>query len=866
MAFPQQPHNIEPDRRALAPYNFVPLPERVVTLPMKDLPDQGIHGKYRDKDGEKDRLSGYLDCELTTASPLYVRAGITPQYFRLGKDAKDQPEFFYMRNADEPVIPGSSLRGMLRSLVEIASFSKVSSVSNKLVFDKRPVYRAVGDITSHGESYRKTLMRDEGEKHYTPLMHGGYMVRTKTNDWKIQPAKNIGGTTFARIRIDERLFEQLRKVQGCQTAFEIFIETSAYDYVEVKGGFLHTKTARVLRADPSPAKGLRFATLARSGWMFSKKTEAVVYEPDDKAPLLDLNDEQIDAYREQLSKEAKKLLGENGVLVHGHPVFYVLDEKGKVFFFGHCRMLRLPYPRSPFDCVPESLRRNEELDLAEAIFGYTKHFENGQTHAYAGRVSVSDATLLPEQTGLWLAPNRTVTPKILSGPKPTTFQHYLVQTRPNKFQIGRTRDGRPKYEIRLFDYASRSPDETVIRGHKLYWHKNNVALRDFQETEQIKSDGDSQHTKMQPLRPGVKFRFKVRFENLSEAELGALLWVLQIANDQRYRLKLGMGKPLGLGAVKVNAALHLIDRRDRYAKLFGSDKWHEGASEDETQRRDAVAAFQRFVLEALNEKAARQIEELDRIKALLHMLSWPGPNPELTRYMEIERPDPSAKRGKRNEYDGRPVLPTTAQVLEQTIAAQKTAPAQVASTPAQRTPLQEGEKRGYVEKFGLGPNQSYGFIKREGSDEFVFVHKSQLPGGLKTLQAGQPVIFKMGKGLKPVTIGYEDKKVSEEEAQEVRLETDAVSQTPKQRPRVEQPAPPSPLPIAPTGFSGTKKEWVTIVKPMSSGKALVKTEEGEEVPCANLPGYPSPMIGQQFRANVSYENGKAVKAVFKGWK
>lgn len=39
------------------------------------------------------------------------------------------------------------------------------------------------------------------------------------------------------------------------------------------------------------------------------------------------------------------------------------------------------------------------------------------------------------------------------------------------------------------------------------------------------------------------------------------------------------------------------------------------------------------------------------------MLSWPGPNPEQTRYMEIERLDPRAKRGKSNEYRNRPVLP-----------------------------------------------------------------------------------------------------------------------------------------------------------------------------------------------------------------
>jgi hypothetical protein len=47
---------------------------------------------------------------------------------------------------------------------------------------------------------------------------------------------------------------------------------------------------------------------------------------------------------------------------------------------------------------------------------------------------------------------------------------------------------------------------------------------------------------------------------------------------------------------------------------------------------------------------------------LLRMLEWPGPDKELTRYMEIERQDPKARRGKVNEYKDRPVLPDPLQV------------------------------------------------------------------------------------------------------------------------------------------------------------------------------------------------------------
>ena len=65
------------------------------------------------------------------------------------------------------------------------------------------------------------------------------------------------------------------------------------------------------------------------------------------------------------------------------------------------------------------------------------------------------------------------------------------------------------------------------------------------------------------------------------------------------------------------------------------------------------------MLNFLRQPKGIAFEKLERIQQLLHMLSWPGPVPseEKSRYMEIERYDPSARRKKRNEYRERPVLP-----------------------------------------------------------------------------------------------------------------------------------------------------------------------------------------------------------------
>lgn len=72
---------------------------------------------------------------------------------------------------------------MLRSIVEIASYSKLAAVS-----DRRLVYRAVGDTSNHGELYRSRIMRFDGEGKnsqgkrcllYTPMVKAGYIERDR---------------------------------------------------------------------------------------------------------------------------------------------------------------------------------------------------------------------------------------------------------------------------------------------------------------------------------------------------------------------------------------------------------------------------------------------------------------------------------------------------------------------------------------------------------------------------------------------------------------------------------------------------------------------------------------------------------------
>jgi len=368
----------------------------------------------------------------------------------------------------------------------------------------------------------------------------------------------------------------------------------------------------------------------------------VFFLPDSKIGFTDtirISIELVQAYREQVSQEQQRILGdEQGVLRVRQPVFYLEDE-GKLVFFGQTLMFRLPYGKSPLDFIPARLKNDQTMDLAEAIFGYTPQDKSDKREACAGRVFFSDAELTPGQDNIWFKPQSPIIkPKILSSPKPTCFQHYLTQQEPEQTQT-------------LDHYASPPPHETVIRGHKLYWHKPGAGLVEIEESDEEKiRKAQKQYTRIKPVRENLNFTFKVRFENLRKHELGALLWALSLPGEdgKEYLHKLGMGKPLGMGSVKIKPELHISSRPKRYAILFSGNDWQR-AEERQTEVDDFLNDFRNFVFDNVSREEKAHVNNyigLQRIQSLLKMLEG---NPQLPSdklsYMDI------------NEFKNRPVLP-----------------------------------------------------------------------------------------------------------------------------------------------------------------------------------------------------------------
>jgi len=682
--------NPRPERTASAPYNFIPLPETVVKA-VEDAGDLPGHDEYLQ--GTK---SGYFEVKLFARSPLYVRCPFTLEDFlRQERDedkdlpfrqqVKNTPHFFYTRDPGRPVIPGSSLRGMLRSLLEIVSYGKVQWVTGKQL-----IYRAVGDQSSLGKLYREKMVgknkKDLPDMHFSypsPLLKGGYLCR-RGGGWEIQPAKEIKGESFVRVEHEDAL--PIINGQGRQLddVYDVFVKPvsrMASNRGKRGQGYLTLDIAVTNIVSPEQRSGLVRAKLVKTGYMggaHPKHWHCAIYEPDFQAKSIPIPFDLWKLYEED--RDLTRGIQTRKLTEDGDPVFYLLNEQGNLIFFGPTMMFRLPYNNSPLDCVPVELRRLEDIDYAEALFGFVrtsdelddmkrrgviqeKPKQGDKRRAYAGRVYVTDAEIQEGQNDIWLSEDpvtfKPVTPKILASPKPTAFQHYLVQTNEKKEE--------------LKHYDSKTPEETVIRGHKRYWLQGERGVNDICEDDpewlengEVK-ENSKQHTQFRPVKPGVRFKFRVYFENLSERELGALCWVLHPLGDENkdYCHQIGMGKPLGMGAVKLEAVLHLIDRNTRYASLFEQDNWQLGTSLhflSERQTMEKLARkFEEHVISCLNlERKVKHLYEVKRIAMLLKMMEWPGLPPVFNGPLFLRRentPNTRYMKIRPNEYHNRPVLP-----------------------------------------------------------------------------------------------------------------------------------------------------------------------------------------------------------------
>lgn len=634
---------ISPPRTATAPYNFVPVPERVFTVA------DGI-----EVDGEQirpwemhDRFvpgthSGWIDLTIETLTPLYIRGSVSTDADGNWdhRDARLRPEP-YQASDGTPVIPGSSFRGMVRSLVEILSFSKIEPVTKA-----KPFFRTVADDRI-GRAYRDRMVR-AGQR------PSGGILSIREGSASISPREVM--------RVSRSKLQDHVQIRSGPNHTPPWPQQHGPCWVKLGEGPDAVEEISV-EGDCPTGTGWRRGTLVLTGNAPNKKREFVLLDPDGTVaddivvpgPIWDRfhDEDQLTQWQERAFPRNQPRGSRRraaGHLRDGEAVFFLTDSHrvceenpAGLVFLGRAGMFRFPYDRSPVDLVPAVLR-SAALDLAEAMFGKVD-----RQAMIKGRVQFEDAAATAGGPQWFEA---SLVPQILSRPKPTTFQHYLTQ------------DG-AKGTDQLTTYLE--GDHTTIRGHKTYWHRwdakelARVRIDSVQERgrevtkshDEIRTDllgpdaaeKHSQHTVIRPVKAGITFSGRVRFENLTDVELGALLEALQLPDGCCHRL--GMGKPLGLGSVRIACRLQLVDRATRYGRWQSSGVQ---GNEDGSRFRSAFVAAMLRHADSSNETllANRQgLRQIARLDALYQILNWSSrPDPAMTGYMDLTR------------FRQRPVLPT----------------------------------------------------------------------------------------------------------------------------------------------------------------------------------------------------------------
>ncbi len=222
---------------------------------------------------------------------------------------------------------------------------------------------------------------------------------------------------------------------------------------------------------------------------------------------------------------------------------------------------------------PFHLRRST-VSPAEAIFGWASDDLQSDDDverakrtvvSMAGRVRFSIGRVAPALCGT-AATSRAIEAHLsdervlplLGSPKPPCPEMYF-----------RKADGGAG-KIQRNEMTSGGSDAIVPMGRKVYWHHARDPWDQF-DRPGPRLDRAHMRSSARALRPGCTFLFHIDFRNLSASELALLCYALRPTDEFRHLL--GMGKPVGLGRVRIDPlAISHVDAVRRYADdaLFGA--------------------------------------------------------------------------------------------------------------------------------------------------------------------------------------------------------------------------------------------------------------------------------------------------------
>ena len=586
------------------PYHFVPVEkpgaaQQDLGMPCGMLRDGVASEKWEHVTHERyvpGRNSGRLVVRLTTVTPTVI-GGKQSSPVNPNESASVSP---YLVDK-EPAFPGSTLRGLIGSVMEAASNGPLRILEDRADSYRRKMEESLSAIG--------LIVMDNGVAKLLPMClpslesrDGGRSFEAPPGFRKLFPKPQFKVFFGDRNMIRSATFSY-RTNTSLSQAVPMPVKQLAWSgNAVIRDQSLHVKANRFAVAQDADAGDPQRPGLIRVLGCFGKDREDIpnskthelwIPAPDPGAHPLPISEEALERFRQladERTDEDPKLPfepkdtrpdpknrgdgprdGSRLRLRAGDMVFFSIDPTGRMvtevslsaIWRGRVEDSTTKKAATTFSFFrqidPELLPFNPDrtkVSVVEQVLGFVeerkreKEEEKKKTGepgglALASRVRFSDALLAEGETNVL---DREVRLKILGSPKqPCPVMYFKPQTGPGGYIAKR----------------SLNPAQHLPQGRKWYLHAKAAADESPWETNHPQENRNQKNV-VRPIRKGKQFFFHIDFDNLSDEELGLLLYALE--PDGRFHHKVGMGKPLGLGSVKVEVVGHFeIDRIQRYS-------------------------------------------------------------------------------------------------------------------------------------------------------------------------------------------------------------------------------------------------------------------------------------------------------------
>lgn len=334
-----------------------------------------------------DSQSGQINITITAKSPIFVGNGTNKNKDDTKNNKNDKPQEFFNHNGTY-YIPGSSIKGMIRTIATILSFSKMSLDDKTL---------SCRDINN--PAYKKKAMKQN------QTFIGWLYVKSKK--WYID---EIGELT----KEHKISYEKLEQLFGKSLIANLKTKQAHAKYELLQHKNLHLKEG----------------TIVLTGFFGKKKNEFIF--PHTITQTHNLTNEQVKTFQEAYyigtpneSKDWTKRWKQEIKQGKKVPIFFQKTQNNQIRHFGLSMLYKLPYDNSTQALYTRSLTNYNKsyLDCVDRIFGFVR--DDTQSHenkALKGRISFSHFKAQGSPKSF------AKQSLILSTPRPTFYPYYIDQT------------------------------------------------------------------------------------------------------------------------------------------------------------------------------------------------------------------------------------------------------------------------------------------------------------------------------------------------------------------------------------------------------------------------------------------------------